>query len=690
MSEDKPRYELHFHAGVQNVDDNSIVTIVQDNLTESIIQPLYRLPPNISQFTGRQVELEQVTTYLRRTHETKMALAVLTGIAGVGKSAIAIHAAYQLKPDFPDAQLYINLRGTESQPTEPFQVLASFIRALAENDQPLPETLTERTNLYRSLLSKKRAIIILDNAYNEAQIRPLLPLNCACAVIITTRQEMASEAAATLEIEAMREPDALKLLEYWVGSDRIFAEPEAAKTIINLCRKLPLAICIIGGIFTDKPDWQLEDCAQKLSLERQRLLSLRLSDLVTRASISLSYQELAENTARLFRLLALLTGTTFSGAIAAALLECDKTSAIASLDQLVDQQLIEIVSVDRYRFHDLVRLFAKGQLAKEEPTLSRQAARLRISRWYLETAQIMDLALNSDNYHKFSSALKSTDTAQNLAITALNWFELEQTNLLAALKWAHQVKDWEIVVSLATNLVNFFNLYGSWDDWQQTQEMAWEAIQVLEQLTDNSLAQQELHFKKAQILANLGNVYSLKSDWQKASESYQLSLSLFEELGNRLGVAKTLGNWANVESRQGEWQKANVAYQQSLSIFSELKDNESEGQTLANFGILWAQQNQTEKAAELWQEALVKLPKDLPKAKRISQWLNLMKPVVEMHNQEIAQLTTETLPAISQATAQLKTEAPSAIEPTTPKQNMIIVLGIIVIIAIACCVIFFS
>lgn len=683
MSEDKPRYELHFHPGVQNVDDNSIVTIVQDNLTNSIIQPLDQLPPDITQFTGRRTELERVTTFLQQTHENsdaKMALAVLTGIAGVGKSAIAIHAAYQLKPNFPDAQLYVNLRGTESHPSEPFQVLASFIRALVGNNQPMPETLTERSNLYRSLLSNKRATIILDNAHNEAQIRPLLPLNGASAVIITTRQEVTYQDAASFEIEAMSEADALKLLEHWVGRDRNLAEPEAAKTIINLCRKLPLAICLIGGIFSDKPNWQLEDCAHLLALERQRLLSLRLSDLVVRASISLSYQELDENTARLFRRLALLTGTTFSSAVASSLLESDSENAIASIHQLVERQLIEIVSIDRYRFHDLVRLFAKGKLAQEEPTLSRQAARLRISRWYLKTSQIMDLALNSDNYYKFSSALKSEDTAQNLnlSLAALNWFELEQTNLLAALKWAYQIKAWEIVISLATNLVNFFNIYSYWDDWQQTQEMAWEATQFLEQLSDNALAQQEVPFQKGQILANLGNVYSLKSNWQKASESYQLSLSIFEELGNHLEVAKALGNLANVDSRQGKWEKASVGYQQSLKIFSELKDCVGEGQTLANFGMLWAQQNQPEKAAKLWQEALIKLPNDLPKAKRITQWLNSTQPVEEIQSQ-----------ATPQATA-LKTQTPAAIEPKTPQQNLTIVIGMMVIIAIAYGLIFFS
>lgn len=661
MSGDKPRYELHFHTSVQSVDDKIVKTIVQD--LRSTIKPLNQIPP-CSQFTGRQAELEAVTTHLRQAQEKS---AVLTGVAGVGKSAIAIQSAHLLKPDFPDAQLYVNLRGTESQPKEPFLVLASFIRALAGNRLAIPETLAERSNLYRSLLSNKRAIIILDNAHNEAQITPLLPHNTS-GVIITTRQKLATEVITSFDIEAMSSSDALKLLQHWVGSDRLLSEPEAAKTIINLCRQLPLAICIIAAIFSDKPNWQLADCAQKLAQEQQRLLSLHLSDLVVRASISLSYQELESNTAQLFRELALLTGSTFSGTIATALLEFNPASA---LEQLIKRQLIENVSPTRYHFHDLVRLFAKGQLAQEEATLSRQAARLKISRWYLETSQIMDLALNPDNHHKLSPALLPEDITQNLAITAFNWFELEETNLLAALKWAYQLKASDLVVSLATNLVNFFNTYGCWEHWQQIQEMAWIASQALEESSDQALAQ-EMRGKKAQILANLGNVYALKSDWQKANESYQLSLSIFEELGNRLEVAKVLGNLANIEAQQGKIEQALIGYQQSLKIFSELQDSESEGQTLANFGICYAQQNQLEKAAALWQQALVKLPPELPKTQRINQWLNSLKPVVE-----------------PQPEAQLIIENASELAPTQQPANVIIFLGMVVIMAIACFLIFF-
>lgn len=345
MTGDKLRHELHFYTNL-HADDNTLKTIVDEHLKHSHSQPLHQLPPALTQFTGRQAELERITAVLRQTDKK---LVTLTGVAGVGKSALSIQAAYLLKPDFPDAQLYVNLRGTESQPLEPLQVQARFIRALAGNDLPMPETLTERSNLYRSLLSNQRAILILDNAHNEEQIRPLLPENDNCAVIITTRQEIVKlEGAASLEVEAMRAQDALKLLEYWIGSDRLQAETASATTIINLCSQLPLAICIIGGTLQNQPDWQLVNIAQRLTNERKRLSSLRWSDLAVRVSLAFSYQELDNITARLFRLLGLLTGTTFSGELATTLLEEEPTISQASLQQLVDRQLIEIAGENRY------------------------------------------------------------------------------------------------------------------------------------------------------------------------------------------------------------------------------------------------------------------------------------------------------------------------------------------------------
>jgi tetratricopeptide (TPR) repeat protein len=632
MVRDKPRYELHFHGIVQGAvvgDYNKVKNILQGSLAK--FASLHRLPPDIANFTGRQAELESVTALLgqaSKSGETGHNISVLTGMAGVGKSALAIHAAYQLKPDFPDAQLYVNLRGTESQPLEPSQVLAGFVRSLGVGDRSIPETLTQRSDLYRSLLSGKRALVLLDNALDEAQVRPLLPDSSTCAVIVTTRKPLADlEGAAILEVDEMTQ-EALDLLQNLVGVCTP-SELEAAKNVIDLCSRLPLAIRITAGTLKNKANWRFEDCADKLADERERLLSLRLSDLAVRVSLALSYQELDANTARLFRLLGLLIGSNFTPALAGALLESDSAIAEESVKHLVDVQLLEPANEGRYRFHDLVRLFARGQLAQEEASEARQAARLRISRWYLETSEAMDLALNPETRRQLAQVLvegknQSIEaTEQKLFLAALNWFEIERTNVLASIEWANQAKARELVASLAKNLVNFFNIYGYWTDWEQTHLLALEAIRTLEDLPESDAPSDRISsgYREAQTLTNLGNVYSLQSDWQKASDCYEKSLGIFRELGDNPGIAKAMGNLANVYSRQGDWVKASDCYEQSLDIFRELKDSYGEGQTLANLGILYAQQSNQEKAIALWQEARRKLPSDLPKSKQLAEWL---------------------------------------------------------------------
>lgn len=623
MVGDKPRYELHFHGLVQDAvvgDYNKVTQIFQAILSQPTARPLHQLPPDIADFIGRQEELDRVTAVLRQTtpsQETASGFVAVTGIGGVGKSALAIHVAHQLKSDFPDAQLYVNLRGTEGQPLAPLEVLASFLRAWGVDDQSIPENLTQRSALYRSLLSGKRVLVLLDDAHDEAQVRPLLPGSSTCAVLVTSRSSLAAlEAATAFDLSVMTEAEALELLHKQVGVDRTQAEQEAAKKIINFCDRLPLAIRLAGGLLRNKPDWRLEDYAGELARERQRLAQLHLTNLDVRAALALSYQKLDALAARLFRFLGLLTGLKFAPAVAVALLESEPATAEASVKCLVDMQLLEPTSEGRYRLHDLVRLFAKEQLAQEELAEARQAARIRTSRWYLETAETMNLALNPETRRQIAQVMvKSVDqsleaTEQNLYLAALNWFKIEQMNLLASVEWAYQAQAWEIVVRLARNLVNFFNTYAYRADWERTHLLAMEATQKL----GNRLGE-------AQILINLGNVYSLQNDWEKARESYNRSLDIFNDLGDRSGVAKTLGNLANVHSQQVDWGRASDYYKQSVVIFGELTDRYGEAQTLANMGILHIQQSHEEKAVALWQEALTKLPSDLPKSKRVAEWL---------------------------------------------------------------------
>lgn len=641
MVGDRPRYELHFHTSVQDtvIGNRTKVKIFQDSLTQPMASPLHQLPPDSAHFTGRQSEIDRVIALLRSekpNEEPTSTCVIVTGMAGVGKSALAIHIAHQLKSEFPDAQLYVNLRSTEGQPLEPLEVLADFLRAWGVDARSIPETLSERSALYRSFLSEKRALVLLDDAHDEVQVRPLLSNSSTCAVLVTSRRTLVDlEEAAALDLTGMTEPEALELLQVQVAEERIQAQQEAAKKIIDLCERLPLAICITGGTLKNKPDWQLSDYALQLIRERQRLAQLHLSNLEVRATLALNYQQLDATTMRLFRFLGLLTGLKFSPAVAVALLESEPTAVEASFKCLVDRQLLEPSSGQRYRLHELVRLFAKELLAQEELATARQAARLRVAHWYLEASETMNLAMNPDTRRELAQVLienqdRSLDASEpNLFANALNWFKMERMNLLASIEWTHQAQAGEIVVLLVRNFVNFFNISEYWADWERIHLLAMEASR---QLSDRQ--------GETQTLTNLGNVYSLQGNWEKASECYEQSQVIFEELTDRLGVAKSLGNLANVYTQQGNWEKATEYYEQSLAIFSKLGARYEEAQTLANMGILHIKQGHEEQAAMLWQETLKKLPSDWPKAKRVADWLqSINRPFAVSKTSDAKQLT---------------------------------------------------
>jgi|GEM_PF-2493886 len=347
---------------------------------------LFQLRPDIIDFTGRHEQLAQVTSLLEKATEaeaTAVVISAVAGMPGVGKSALATHVAHRLKDHFPDAQLYVNLRGADGQPLDPFNVLARFLRALGVEDEFIPESLQERASLYRSRLADRQALVLLDNAHDEAQLRPLLPGSPSCAVLVTSRRRLSAlEGATVIDLKVMPYDEALELLGRLAGTERVQSDLERARKIVSLCGRLPLAIRIAGGKLRDRPHWNLEDYASRLDDERQRLGQLQLGDLNVRASFALSYQDLILDDARLFRLLA-VAGDVFSAEMAAGVLGVELNAAWEALERLVDLQLLEPAGDERYRFHDLMRLFAQERLEQEESPEEQQAARSRAERWYL-------------------------------------------------------------------------------------------------------------------------------------------------------------------------------------------------------------------------------------------------------------------------------------------------------------------
>ncbi|MEW2301388.1 BTAD domain-containing putative transcriptional regulator [Streptomyces sp. NPDC006655] len=347
-----------------------------------------QLPATVPDFTGRSAFVAELSEVLASAEGRVMAVSALAGIGGVGKTTLAVHVAHQARAAFPDGQLYVDLQGAGAQAADPETVLGSFLRALGTPGSAIPDSLDDRAALYRSVLDGRRVLVLLDNAKDAAQVRPLLPGTEGCAALVTSRVRMVDLAGAHLvDLDVMSPEEALQLFTKIVGEERVAAEREAALDVVAACGFLPLAIRIAASRLASRRTWTVSVLAAKLADERRRLDELQAGDLAVKATFELGYGQLEPAQARAFRLLGLADGPDISLAAAAAVLDLPAEDTEDLLEALVDTSLLESAAPGRYRFHDLVRLYARACAERDEqPPGEREAAMSRLLDFYLATA----------------------------------------------------------------------------------------------------------------------------------------------------------------------------------------------------------------------------------------------------------------------------------------------------------------
>ncbi|MFI5676685.1 BTAD domain-containing putative transcriptional regulator [Streptomyces cellulosae] len=347
-----------------------------------------QLPATVPDFTGRSAFVSELGEVLASAEGRVMAVSALAGIGGVGKTTLAVHVAHQARGAFPDGQLYVDLQGAGARAAEPETVLGSFLRALGTADSSIPDSLEERAALYRSVLDGRRVLVLLDNAHDAAQVRPLLPGTEGCAALITSRVRMVDLAGAHLvDLDVMSPDEALSLFTKIVGEERVASEREAALDVVAACGFLPLAIRIAASRLASRRTWTVSVLAAKLADERRRLDELQAGDLAVKATFELGYGALEPPQARAFRLLGLADGPDISLAAAAAVLDLPAEETEDLLESLVDTSLLESAAPGRYRYHDLVRLYARACAERDEwPPTEPAAAMSRLLDFYLATA----------------------------------------------------------------------------------------------------------------------------------------------------------------------------------------------------------------------------------------------------------------------------------------------------------------
>ncbi|MFF1378663.1 BTAD domain-containing putative transcriptional regulator [Streptomyces sp. NPDC058308] len=353
----------------------------------TVVRPA-QLPATVPDFTGRGSFVDELSDILSAAEGRVMAVSALAGIGGVGKTTLAVHVAHAARTHFPDGQLYVDLQGAGARAAEPETVLGAFLRALGTADSAIPDSLEERAALYRSVLDGRRILVLLDNARDAAQVRPLLPGMEGCAALVTSRVRMVDLAGAHLvDLDVMSPEEALLLFTRIVGEERVTSEREAALDVVAACGFLPLAIRIAASRLAARRTWTVSTLAAKLADERRRLDELQAGDLAVKATFELGYGQLEPAQARAFRLLGLADGPDLSLAAAAAVLDLPLDETEDLLESLVDTSLVESAAPGRYRYHDLVRLYARSCAERDEqPPGERDAAMSRLLDFYLASA----------------------------------------------------------------------------------------------------------------------------------------------------------------------------------------------------------------------------------------------------------------------------------------------------------------
>ncbi|MGA5822344.1 AfsR/SARP family transcriptional regulator [Kitasatospora sp. NPDC094028] len=317
-----------------------------------------QVPADLADFTGREAQTAELRAALLAPGAVPVA--TVSGLGGVGKTALAVHVAHGLAADFPDGQLYADLHGVDGRPTRPEEALGAFLRSLGVPEDGLGPGLAERSAQFRSLLSGRRVLVVLDNARDAEQIRPLLPGRPGCAVLVTSRARLGSlPNAHVVELPAFAPEEALDLLGRVVGEQRLTAEADAAGELVRLCGHLPLAVRILAARLACRPGWTLARLLDKLSENRRRLDVLRTGDLAVESAFRFGYDQLAPEQARAFRLLAMPEVPDLSPGGVAAVLGLPEDEAEELAESLVDCSMLETVPPDRYRYHDLLRAFAQ-------------------------------------------------------------------------------------------------------------------------------------------------------------------------------------------------------------------------------------------------------------------------------------------------------------------------------------------
>ena len=509
-----------------------------------------QLPTAVAGFAGRTAELEALTSLLEEAALPggTVVISAIDGTAGIGKTALAVQWAHQVAGRFPDGQLYVNLRGFDpaGPPMEPAEAVRGFLDAFEVPAAPIPASLDAQAARYRSLLAGRRVLVLLDNAHDADQVRPLLPGSPGSSVVVTSRNRLTgliADGAHPLTVGLFTETDARQMLDRRLGEDRVAAQPQAVQQIIARCARLPLALSIVAARAAAHPDFPLTALAEELRDAEGRLQAL---DRVT-AVFSWSYRQLSDPAARLFRLLGLHPGPDITAPAAASLAAVPLAAVRPMLAELANANLITEHTPGRFTFHDLLRAYATTQTRTYDPGADRNAALERMLDHYLHTAQAAWYLSYPHQQQAITPAPPLPGVTPEEPVdhpAAWAWFTAEYPVLLAAIQLAADTGHHRHAWQLPHMLVPFFERQGHWHDFAATHHIALTATK------DHADQQGQAHAH-----LGIGQARARTGRPDEARPHLQHALRLFEELGDQAGQSHAhdyLGMTFHTEERCGE------------------------------------------------------------------------------------------------------------------------------------------
>jgi DNA-binding SARP family transcriptional activator/tetratricopeptide (TPR) repeat protein len=564
------------HRGILEDAPALAVQVVSRDNTALVAARPRQLPAMAGHFVGRSHEIETLVGLSGDTDraDDAVVVAAIDGMAGIGKTALAVHAGHRLAKHFPDGQLFLDLRGYSHgmAPRAPADVLAVILEAYGVPPQQIPADLQARAALYRDRLAGTRTLIVLDNAIDEAQIRPLLPGTGRCLVLVTSRRCLkALDDAHVLSLDVLSAADAVALFRAVAGLDRIAADDPLIEEVARLCGRLPLALRIAAALLCHRPSWPLAHLAEKLRAAQPTLTIFSDGERDLATVFDLSLRALTDDQRLVFRRLGLVPGPNIDARAAAAVTGIDPADAEQRLQELIDHNLLTEPKPGRYQMYDLVRLYTR-HLAEGEPAAQRTAARNRLLDYYQRMVEQAETSVARYGHHPHLDSV-CTPTLRDPEV-ARAWLRAERANILACIEDAAARSQDTRVVALTAGLATLLRIDGP---WSQARDLHAAAAAAAERLEDRH--------GQATALTNLGAACRMTGDYPRAIRVLERALDLNRGLDDRFGQAAALSELGVVRRMTADHPGAVRDLEQALALHREVGDCGGESASMIELGI---------------------------------------------------------------------------------------------------------